>query len=696
MAIGKLNLAGKSSEAITCYKCDSVTLSECATSLDSETWPIEECKSGYSCASSIVDSVTYRGCSSNTPRGPKYYKTCSENLCNEGVFPPGRLKCHQCSGINCVPKQITKPKPCVNFDENDNCYTDVIDEQEVYRACDSDPQTIRTPTQMAVYCDFNGCNNLTAVETLTCSKCDSYNGRGCKMDLFEIYNTSCVINNNTTCSDLSMLGHEQPSCFLYTNLDHVVRGCSYDSEKLSLDAENFETCYSSLCNKNCLKQQKCIICDSQTNGECIGDPGLLTVSTCEGAEASSCHSCESKDGSVQRGCGVPSRTPDSRCYECQGEGCNKSNFTKCYKCTSDESPNCGQWANPNIIDVESCEIAGAGCISAVFPNGKTLRGCESPQLKCNGTQSSCYACSGSLCNNGVYPAVRLQCHHCDGRAKCSNIFDNSTVLPCAEYDKNDACFEFLSGRKTMVRGCRSDRTLFYECLLATQNGNGCRLCAGSGCNNTPASRPASLSCHKCSREHQGCSWFQDNRTLEKCQNEVTFLTMESCFTRRFLNGTISRGCSLDLNENEVSGSVEFLEYTCDDEGCNDKSQVAQKCIACRGKIIENKTCITEVGSLESVQCGDDSMKFEERGCYTKIDGDFIERGCASTLSIPELQQCQQSSEKECFYCQGIECNTSSNFTFIVLPKNFGSRIIFQTSLVKFYFIAFLLMTYFNK
>ncbi|XP_055839023.1 uncharacterized protein LOC129907015 [Episyrphus balteatus] len=654
--------------AMICFKCDSITLPECATSLDSEKLPTETCNSAYSCASSIVDSVTYRGCSSNTPRGPKYYITCSESLCNKGVYPPGRLKCHQCSGKSCVPQPVTKPTPCLNFVEDDNCYTDVIDEIETFRGCDSD--TKRTPSGSVLYCDINGCNNLPAVETLTCSKCDSHDARGCKMDLFEIYNSSCVIKNETTCSDLALLGHEQPSCFLYINLDHVVRGCSSDSGILSLDSQNYDLCATNLCNKKCLKQQKCVVCDSSTSEACLSNPALLTASTCEGAEVSSCNSCLYKDDSVRRGCGSPLQVPDARCNECQDDSCNKSNFTKCYKCSSDDSPNCGQWINPNIIDVEYCEIAGAGCVSAVLSNGKTVRGCESPQLTCNSTQSSCYPCSGNLCNDGVYPTARLRCHHCDGRDKCSNVVDTSNMLPCAVYDKSDACFEFLSGRNTMVRGCRSDSNLYYECLLAIQSGKGCRLCTGSGCNMMPVSRNASLLCHKCSREDQGCSWFQGiNETMEMCQKEVKFLTTESCYTRLYSDGSTSRGCSLD--ENETDEDDEYLEHICEKNGCNGKSQIAQKCIECREKINEANICTTTVVNLEGNLCSNGTVRFEERGCYTKIDGDFIERGCASDLTSDDLKECQQGNGTECHYCQGIECNTSFNLTFVP-TRNSGS------------------------
>ncbi|KAL7742148.1 hypothetical protein ACLKA6_018387 [Drosophila palustris] len=482
--------------AIVCYHCDSIALPECAQTLgEVGLLPFKECATELTCAMSIVDSITYRGCGAETPTiDATYAKRCSLNLCNAGVYPPGRLKCHHCSGESCVAAPAGKPRPCRHHHEEDQCYTEVINATLAYRGCISDSN--HTATNAAQLCEINGCNGDQGAWTLTCVSCDSQQGLGCKMDLFQL-GSKCNISQFEQCHQQLMFGQEeQQFCYSYHHLSRVVRGCSSElPADLEPHRDQLVRCATGdNCNAGCMPQPQCLGCNSAVAGQeaCRSNATSLKSSYCGSAEASSCYACEYDDWSVQRGCGAPPTDPlIHNCYECDGNeqsGCNVLDFTRCYRCSSAEEAGagCANWQRPGGIYIEECAQPAAPCLVVNYLNGTTERGCQWQDFNCSRVDvASCRSCDGSFCNKGAFPEQRLWCHQC---TDCEQVPLGQNALPCAQLanepeDQAPACLEFYdSHSKQVVRGCRSNPQLYYECML---RGINCRICHNHGCNATP-------------------------------------------------------------------------------------------------------------------------------------------------------------------------------------------------------------------
>ncbi|BFF95905.1 variant-specific surface protein VSP4A1 [Drosophila madeirensis] len=485
--------------AIVCYHCDSIALPECAQTLgEVGVLPYEDCTNQLSCAMSIVDTITYRGCGSDTPTtGATYSKSCSSNLCNAGVYPPGRLKCHHCAGVDCVGAPGAKPKPCRYHHEEDQCYTEVLSATEAYRGCVSEGN--HTVSSAAKLCEYNGCNDEQGAWTQTCATCDSASGRGCKMDLFQVNSGRCNVSLYEECQqDVLLGGEEDKFCFSYRKLSRVVRGCSTalpaELEPLQDELDKCRT--GDKCNAGCTPQQRCLTCNSVDQAACRSNVTAVSNSTCGSAEASSCFACEYSDWNIRRGCGAPPTDAGIlNCYECDADrGCNSRDFTRCYRCSSDQAgAACANWERPGGIYIEECAQPGAPCLVLTHSNGTTERGCQREDFSCTSTSNSaCKSCTGSFCNKGAFPEQRLWCHQCTGQqADCEQISRGSNAIPCPvqpnePQEQAEACLEYFDTHKQLVvRGCRSNPQMYYECLLRSGHEDGCRLCHNQACNSSP-------------------------------------------------------------------------------------------------------------------------------------------------------------------------------------------------------------------
>ncbi|TDG47848.1 hypothetical protein AWZ03_005802 [Drosophila navojoa] len=489
-------LALQPANAIVCYHCDSIALPECAQTLgEVGVLPYKECATELTCAMSIVDSITYRGCGAETPTTEATYaKRCSSNLCNTGVYPPGRLKCHHCAGESCVGAPAGKPRPCRYHHEEDQCYTEIVSSTMAYRGCRSD--TNHTAAATAQLCEINGCNDALGAWTLRCATCDSLKARGCKMDLFQLGNR-CNVSQFEQCEQQMLLGQEQEQyCYTYRHLGRVVRGCAAELPKeLETQRAQLETCASGdNCNAGCLPQQRCLSCNSLEKETCRSNATALMSQVCGSAEASSCYTCEYTNGQLKRGCGAPPTDPQILdCYECDGnsdqQACNSLDFTRCYRCSSDYAAGCANWEKPGGIDIERCTETAAPCLVVNYINGTTERGCQRTDFNCDGAAvASCRSCEGSFCNKGAYPEQRLWCHQC---SNCEQVQRGQDAVPCGllanePTDQSAACLEYYDAfSKQVMRGCRSNGQLYYECMLRPGGQAGCRLCQDHGCNSTP-------------------------------------------------------------------------------------------------------------------------------------------------------------------------------------------------------------------
>lgn len=399
---------------------------------------------------------------------------------------------------------LGKPRPCRNHLEEDHCYTEVVNASLAYRGCTSD--TNHTAANTAHLCEINGCNEEQGSWTLSCARCDSLESLGCKRDLFQLSSSSCNISQYEQCHQQLLLGHaeEKQFCFTFHQLSRVVRGCSTQlPAELEDQREQLMQCATAdYCNAGCIGQPQCISCNSVDLELCRSNASALTSSTCGSPEASSCYTCEYDDWNVGRACGAPPAKQEQQpqqplnCYECDGtieKGCNRKDFTRCYRCSSDEAgAGCANWQQPGGIYIEECPLPATACLVLNYANGTTERGCQREDFNCSSTDvASCRQCDGSFCNKGAFPEQRLWCHQCNG-VNCEHISLGQAALPCVRQanepeDQEANCLEFYD-RHTLqvVRGCRSNAQLYYECMFRSDSQVGCRLCHTDACNATPA------------------------------------------------------------------------------------------------------------------------------------------------------------------------------------------------------------------
>lgn len=115
----------------TCYVCNSRDDSDCAKVTES-TDALTCLNYLSSCVTGIENGYLYRNCTENVVSTEKTveneFEICSNNKCNENVFPPQRLLCYQCNGkeecehLSKI-SNITSLGPCKFYSELDQCYT---------------------------------------------------------------------------------------------------------------------------------------------------------------------------------------------------------------------------------------------------------------------------------------------------------------------------------------------------------------------------------------------------------------------------------------------------------------------------------------------------------------------------------------------------------------------------------------------
>ncbi|XP_055375858.1 uncharacterized protein LOC129608399, partial [Condylostylus longicornis] len=134
------------------------------------------------------ESKTERKCIPNDYKckasNPDLCYICSENLCNQNIFPKDRLHCHQCSSNseenNCdILQEIDKMKPCLLYKKNDKCF--LYSEGGMKRGCISDIKEYEkckeSPDTCRICNNENGCNSLSLYQKpkLSCSICGMSN-----------------------------------------------------------------------------------------------------------------------------------------------------------------------------------------------------------------------------------------------------------------------------------------------------------------------------------------------------------------------------------------------------------------------------------------------------------------------------------------------------------------------------------------
>lgn len=118
-----------------CHECNSRNHPQC--SRDPRATRKSICDSYYSSCLTGIDQYghTHRRCIADheiynldLPVSFKYYTICTDNGCNDQIYPEDRLQCIQCNGEkNCnlieSTKSSMKPEPCKILSKYDQCFT---------------------------------------------------------------------------------------------------------------------------------------------------------------------------------------------------------------------------------------------------------------------------------------------------------------------------------------------------------------------------------------------------------------------------------------------------------------------------------------------------------------------------------------------------------------------------------------------
>lgn len=593
---------------------------------------------------SLVGNATCRGCSSsiNLPADYKLKTTCQDEYCNLDVFPTDRLTCYKCKGSDCATPS-GKSRACINYRENDECYTDVISATETIRGCLSDGNF--TLTDYTVTCNTSLCNGNPSTSQLQCISCTSNGTVGCIG--LSGSNSSCEINTTTTCEMNLLLGRDE-YCFTYQKGDYVQRGCSAESNLTmnELDgSEKITKCNSVSCNNECIEQPKCIVCNSTEDANCLSSFNETLLQTCGAEDSLSCFTCLDEDGSISRGCGSGFDNVSNQCATCVDDYCNNQTISECYTCSSVDDLNCLNPGSSHNITTTKCV---SKCLTKITNETTTERGCQSESFSCESNDLACVPCTGSLCNNDTTPSANFHCYQCRGESSCQylNATDEATLCP----DFGAAgCYQFIDEANNMIRGCIGDNNT-NECIDV---GRRCYYCREDSCNDLPLTKPANLSCIQCSNE-EDCPWGFEASSGKECNETVFYYDQPVCYvlSMPLITSTVVRGCFSDLYTCLLLG---FACQSCSTNDCNRYNAVVQHCLQCNGSLASK----CGVGKYPTSDCPGNFMTYEQRGCYMKREDDYIERGCLQDFSAGELQSCLAADPKNCTACYGESCNTQN-------------------------------------
>lgn len=117
-----------------CISCDSEQDDRCTMMKHGESFKSILCKNYLSTCLVGINSGghTYRGCSTDSSINDKIYyskgfEICSDEKCNEFIFPKDRLLCYQCNGsaecdFNETSNLSIEPVTCKHYTKDDKCY----------------------------------------------------------------------------------------------------------------------------------------------------------------------------------------------------------------------------------------------------------------------------------------------------------------------------------------------------------------------------------------------------------------------------------------------------------------------------------------------------------------------------------------------------------------------------------------------
>ncbi|XP_070502926.1 proprotein convertase subtilisin/kexin type 5-like [Chironomus tepperi] len=332
----------------------------------------------------------------------------------------------------------------------------------------------------------------------------------------------------------------------------------------------------------------------------------------------------------------------TNCLMCSTDNCNndtsKTQKFSCIGCNSIDEPAC---IGDNFETVKRCTsnecFTRTALVSSPTNSGYDQyleRGCLADITECN--NSICKSCTGTNCNNAIFPEDRMSCKFCVGDS-CSNGPLKDKI--CTNYINNEGCITFFgTNNQVIYRDCYDDVPYETQVICDDPNNIECTKCSGSLCNTVIKRR--GNKCFQC----MGIDCFHPTiGDIVDCLSE--------CFIGVNENGETVRGCANNLDATSLCGNSTSSCMKCNDDLCNGivyPEHNRLSCLSCSGgdclnidssKYCEvfgtHETCVTVFNSLNQT----------------------TERGCLSTLS--SAQYCT-NNQAYCIQCQFDNCNVQTS------------------------------------
>lgn len=487
-------------------------------------------------------------------------------------------------------------------------------------------------------CSGNNCNTIRQRRGTKCIRCV---GLDCLYSDYPANTVNC----------------QSGGCYVGVDANGLTRkGCATSFEDYSTCAVGVDTevtkscltCDKDFCNAIVYPLENRLMCLN-----CYGDncgEASIDDKYCEQLHPNEqCVSIFSSDNKIiERGCLSTIQNTavctqnSSNCLKCNANRCNSQNSRdekfSCVSCDSIADPLCTSVnSRPNIKPCTTNQ-----CYSRLIPVSTSSvwkyieKGCVS-DLQIGGNAT---ICTGSMCNNIVYPNNLISCNYCSGN-ECMLL--NVSTKYCGLYNQQmQSCITVFGDRQGVIyRGCYSDVATGTQETCDDFTQLACTKCSlGPNCNTDKTRR--GFKCYKCS----GTECFTASHPADVID------CLSSCYIGLNGNGENVRGCYATISNNtcglDEDGQHECI--ACQNDFCNGITYPITKRLSCH--ICQN--------SYDCLTPSDDNINYcpiygEQEKCVTVFSADnkVIERGCSSTLNNDIY--CSQNY-KNCKECATNGCN----------------------------------------